>query len=103
MGCGNDEDVADAGLHQRTDGVIHHGLVIDGHELLAHGQGERVQARAGAPGQYDSFHGYKDGENRTYRGNDPLCAGTPFNFILRTAYEPFIFFAGVLIYWQFIN
>ena len=42
--------------HQRTDGVIHHRLVIDGQQLFAYTLGNRVKPRAGASGEYYSFH-----------------------------------------------
>ena len=44
--------------HQRTDGVIHHRLVIDGQQLFANTLGNRVKPRAGASGEYYSFHCY---------------------------------------------
>ena len=42
--------------HQRTDGVIHHRLVVDGQQLFANTLGNRVKPRAGPSGEYYSFH-----------------------------------------------
>ena len=53
---GNDQDLVDARHHQGTERVVDHGLIIDGHQLLADGQGDRVETGAGSTGQYDSFH-----------------------------------------------
>ena len=36
--------------HQRAHGIIHHRLVVDGQELLAHPLCDGVQPRAGASG-----------------------------------------------------
>ena len=44
--CGDYKDVADAGKHQHTDGIIYHRLVVDGHELLADAFGDWIQAGA---------------------------------------------------------
>ena len=46
VGGADDEDVADAGQHQRGDRIIDHGLVIDGEQLLAHALGDGVKACA---------------------------------------------------------
>ena len=43
-------------LHQHTDGIIHHRLIIDGQQLLAHPLGYRAKSGAGSPGEYDAFH-----------------------------------------------
>ena len=51
----DDQDVPDAGQHEAGQRVINHGLVVDGQQLLAHGQRGRVQAGAGATGQDDAF------------------------------------------------
>lgn len=56
VGRGDDEDVADAGEHQRRDGIIDHRLVIYGDELLADALGDGVEAGAGSASQNDSFH-----------------------------------------------
>ena len=42
--------------HQRTNGVIHHRLVVDGQQLFANALGNRVKPRAGPAGEYDAFH-----------------------------------------------
>ena len=53
----DDEDLADAGHHQRGQRVVDHRLVVDRHELLADAAGDRVQPRARAAGQDDPSHG----------------------------------------------
>ena len=40
MGRGDDEDVLYPREHEDAQGVVDHGLVVDGHELLAHHLGE---------------------------------------------------------------
>ena len=55
----DDKNIPDSRQHQRADGVVHHRLVIDGEELLAHPLGDRVQAGAGASGEDNSFHGWR--------------------------------------------
>jgi len=42
VGGADNQDVADAGQHQRGNRVIDHGLVIDGEQLLAHALGDGV-------------------------------------------------------------
>ena len=56
VGRGDDEDVADAGQHQRRNGVVDHRLVVDGEHLLAHALGDGVEPRPRPSGQNDSFH-----------------------------------------------
>ena len=51
----DDEDVADAGEHQRAQRVVDHRLVIHRQQLLADGQCRRVQPGAGAAGKDDAF------------------------------------------------
>ena len=51
----DDQDVAHAPEHESAQRVIDHGLVIHRQQLLAHGQGGRVQPRAGAAGEDDAF------------------------------------------------
>ena len=53
--CGDEEDVAEAGQHERRQRVIHHRLVVHRHELLAGAQRERMESRAGAPGEDDAL------------------------------------------------
>ena len=40
----DNQDVADARKHQSTDGIIHHRLVVDGEQLLAHSLGDGIEA-----------------------------------------------------------
>ena len=57
VGRGDDEHLPDARHQQDRERVVHHRLVVHRHQLLANGQRERVEARAGAAGEDDSFHG----------------------------------------------
>src|ERR1019366_525390 len=54
---GDDQDLADAGKHQRRKRVVDHRLVVNRHELLADSAGDRVKSCPGAPGEDDSLHG----------------------------------------------
>ena len=56
MRRGNDQHVPYAREHQRRQRVVHHRLVVDGDELLAHAMRHRMQPRSGAPGENDAFH-----------------------------------------------
>ena len=51
----DEQHIANARQHQRGERVIHHGLVVHRHELLAHGLGDGVQPGAGASGEDDAF------------------------------------------------
>src|SRR5690606_38333116 len=53
---GDHEDVADRGEHERRERVVDHRLVVDGHELLAHALGDRMQTRARPTREDDSAH-----------------------------------------------
>ena len=50
--------------HEDGERVVNHRLVIDRQKLLAHDTSERMESRAGASGEYDTFHG----ENRRFLG-----------------------------------
>src|SRR5439155_545192 len=52
----DDQDVADAGEHQRRQRVIHHRLVVDRQELLRDDLRHRVKAGSCATGEDDAFH-----------------------------------------------
>ena len=52
----DDENLADARTHESRQGVVHHGLVIDGHELLGNALSNGPQARTAATGQNNSAH-----------------------------------------------
>ena len=52
----NNQDVTDTRQHKRRQRIINHRLVVNGQELFTRDHGQRVQARAGASGEYDSFH-----------------------------------------------
>ena len=74
---GDDEDVADAGEHQRRQRVVDHRLVVDRDQLLRDAERDRVQPRAGAAGQDDAAHapslGHRDrcAKRRSRRGRYP--------------------------------
>jgi hypothetical protein len=53
---GDDQDVADAGEHERRQRVIHHRLVVDRQQLLRDHLRGRVEPRAGAAGEQDALH-----------------------------------------------
>ena len=53
---GDDEDVPDPGHHQDGDGIVYHGLVVDGEKLLGHSLRNGIEARSAASGEDDSFH-----------------------------------------------
>ena len=50
------QNVLDARIHQRLNGVIDHRLVIDGEQMLVRDLGERIQATAQAPCENDALH-----------------------------------------------
>ena len=56
VGSGYYQYLADAGQHQRRNGVVDHRLVVDRQHLFAHALGDGIQSRAGAAGQYNAFH-----------------------------------------------
>ena len=67
----DDKHVADAGQHQGAERVVNHGLVVHRQQLLADGQGGRVQPAAGAAGEDDAFawgHFYSRDSRRYSRG-----------------------------------
>ena len=68
LGRADDEDLPDARQHQHADGIIHHGLVVDGQQLLADALRDRIEAGAGASGEDDSFHILAVGDPRSGRG-----------------------------------
>lgn len=53
--CGDETDIPDTSHHQGGQGIVDHGLVINGHELLADAEGQRIQTGAGAACQQDTF------------------------------------------------
>src|SRR5205085_10642975 len=55
VGSGDEEDVDDAGEHQRRQRVVDHRLVVDRQELLGYDGRDRVKAGSGASGEDDSF------------------------------------------------
>jgi xanthine dehydrogenase molybdopterin-binding subunit B len=61
LGRGDDEDRADPREHERGERIVDHRLVVDRDELLAHREGQRVQAGAGAAGENDPLYGIPHG------------------------------------------
>jgi hypothetical protein len=53
---GDDQDVRDAGQHQRGQRIVDHRLVVDGQKLLRDHERDRMQARAGSARQDDALH-----------------------------------------------
>ena len=53
--CRDEENLADAGKHQRRERVVDHRLVVDRHELLGHCDGEGIQPGPGTAGEDDAF------------------------------------------------
>lgn len=52
----DNEDVADAGQHQRRQRIVDHRLVVNGEQLLADTLGDGVEPCAAPARQYDTFH-----------------------------------------------
>ena len=57
----DEQDVADAGQHQRRQRIVDHRLVVDRQQLLRHDLRDRIEPRAGAAGEDDSLarHGVR--------------------------------------------
>ena len=51
----DDENVADAGQHQRRQRIVDHRLVVDRHQLLADRPRQRMQPRSGAARENDAL------------------------------------------------
>ena len=54
--CGDDEYLPYARQHEGGQGVVDHGLVVDGQQLFARYHGQRVEARPRATSQDNAFH-----------------------------------------------
>jgi len=54
--AGHDQNVANACIHQRLQGIEDHGFVIHGQQVLVGDAGQRIQARTDAAGQDYSLH-----------------------------------------------
>src|SRR5271157_5096338 len=52
---GYQENLANAGKHQRRKGIVNHRLVVDRQKLLADGSGNRIEPRSRTTGQNDAF------------------------------------------------
>ena len=55
-GGGDDENVLDAGQHQRGHRIVDHRFVVHRQQLLGGDESQRIQTGAGAAGQNDTFH-----------------------------------------------
>lgn len=53
--CGNHEDIPDAGEHEGGEGIVDHGLVVDGEHLLRDRGGRREESGGHAACQNDAF------------------------------------------------
>ena len=79
LGRRDQQDVADAGQHQRRQRVVDHRLVVDRQQLLRHDPRERIQPRAGAAGEDDALGAASAAASRSAafaRGARLLAAGT---------------------------
>ena len=84
---GNDKNLAYASQHEHRNGVVNHGLVVDGKQLLRHSLCDGVQTCATAPGQNNSFHilvVFMDANLSVYtditkKNNKNCAAGRVFN------------------------
>ena len=54
--CRDDQDVANAGKHQRRKRIIDHRLVVHGKQLLGNRLSHRIKPCAGTAGKDDAFH-----------------------------------------------
>ena len=79
----DDQDVADAGQHQRRQRVVDHRLVVDGQQLLADRVRDRVQPGARATGEDDPFHAWPVAAAVT--GSSSNCNATPTSAALAAA------------------
>jgi hypothetical protein len=59
VGRGDEQDLAHVRQHQRRERVVHHGLVVDGQQLLADTPGDGVEPRARPAREHDALHGRK--------------------------------------------
>ena len=56
FGGGNDQDFAYSRQHQYGQGIVNHGFVVHGQELLGHAARDGIEACAAAAGKNDAFH-----------------------------------------------
>ena len=52
----NNHDVSDAGINQRLNRVVDHGLIIDGQQVFVRDGRQRPQTRTQSSCKYDTFH-----------------------------------------------
>jgi hypothetical protein len=50
------QDVVNAGVHQRLNGVINHRPVVNGQQMLVRDFGQRKEPATRAAGEYNAFH-----------------------------------------------
>ena len=77
-----DQDVADAGEHQRRQRVVDHRLVEDRQKLLRHDGRDRIKPRARAAGKDDSLHRLP--VRRAWTGTRSELCGSASSFWRRT-------------------
>ena len=56
LGSGDDKDLSYPRQHENGQGVINHGFIIYGEELLAHPPRNGIEPRPGTSRQNNSFH-----------------------------------------------
>ena len=56
LAAGDDQNIADARIHQRLDRVVDHRLVVDRQQMFVGDLGQREQPAACSSGQDDTFH-----------------------------------------------
>ena len=55
-GCGDNQNILDPRQHQRGQGIVDHGLIVHGQQLLARDHGQGIQARSRAASQNNTLH-----------------------------------------------
>ena len=53
--AGDDQNLSNARIHQRLDGVVNHGLVVNRQQVLVGDLGQRKHAAAGTARQHDAL------------------------------------------------
>ena len=80
---GHQHDLGDPGVDQRLDAPVDHRPVVDRQQVLVGDPGQRMQPRAGPPGQDDALHGPQP--RRAGRGRVPAVTIGPTPYPASTA------------------
>ena len=80
--------------HQRTDGVIHHRLIVDGQQLFAYTLGNRVKPRAGASGE----NYYSHAKTLFYHALLSRLGKVKVNFTLLSLLQKLIYYCSFMHY-----